>query len=121
MPFPDRTFDWSLLALVLHRTADPVTVLAEAARVAKRLIVFEGVIKNRWHSQFTGLYDNLVNLEFSGNPHNNKTESEWHSLFGRLGLRVQAKDRIWTNGLFCLPILPGPIWQHVYVLDHDTP
>src|SRR5438132_12844799 len=34
LPFPDESFDWSLLIFVLHHTPDPCPVMRDALRVA---------------------------------------------------------------------------------------
>src|SRR2546428_4149028 len=48
LPFADRTFDTSLILLVLHHCADPAAVLDEAVRVTRRhLLVVESVYRNR--------------------------------------------------------------------------
>ena len=88
LPFDDRQFDVGLLITVLHHTPDPDHVVAEAARVCRRLVIIEDIIYGRAHKYFTFAMDSLLNLEFAGHPHTNKTDEQWRATFARLGLRV---------------------------------
>ncbi len=90
MPFGDGAFDIALLLTVLHHTSDPPSVLLEAGRVARRIIVIEDVYSNRAQQILTYFMDSLVNLEFSGHPHNNMADNEWRALFAALGLKLKA-------------------------------
>ncbi len=90
MPFADGTFDVALLLTVLHHTPDPERILIEAARVARRIIVIEDIYHNRAQRYLTYVMDSLVNLEFAGHPHNNKADSEWRTLFAKLGMRIDS-------------------------------
>ena len=44
MPFEEKEFDAALLLTVLHHTPDPVPVLKETARVAKKIIIIEDIV-----------------------------------------------------------------------------
>lgn len=90
LPFEEDTFDVALLLTVLHHTPDPDTVLNEALRTAKRIIVIEDVYENPAQKQLTYVTDSLFNCEFRGHPHTNRTHLEWLLTFDRLGLRVRA-------------------------------
>ena len=39
LPFPDQSFDTSLLLMVLHHIPEPSVVFSEAARVGKELVI----------------------------------------------------------------------------------
>ncbi|MEM7116621.1 MAG: class I SAM-dependent methyltransferase [Chloroflexota bacterium] len=117
MPFENDTFDWALIITVLHHTYDPAAVIAESARVAKKLIIVEDVIWSEWHKYLTWGLDNLYNLEFFTNPHNNRTEAGWREMFGELGLSVIDVKRQWTSGLTWQKTSFGPIWSHIYFLE----
>ncbi len=41
LPFADSTFDVVLLLTVLHHTTDPVSIVREGARVAKRAVIVQ--------------------------------------------------------------------------------
>ncbi|MGH8710036.1 MAG: class I SAM-dependent methyltransferase [Burkholderiales bacterium] len=89
MPFTDDTFDVALLLTVLHHMPDPGAVFAEAKRVAKKIIVIEDIYCNRVQQYLTYFVDSLVNLEFFGHPHSNKSDAEWKILFAELGLKLK--------------------------------
>jgi SAM-dependent methyltransferase len=88
IPFPDDSFDEALLCTVLHLARDPLRLLAEARRVARRLTVVEDLYAGEAQRRWTMFVDSLTNLEFRGHPHGNRTDGQWRSLFGRLGLRL---------------------------------
>lgn len=117
LPFADDAFDWAMIITVLHHTPDPASIIAESARVAKKLIIVEDVIWSEWHKYVTWGLDTLYNMEFSGHPHSNHTEAGWRDMFASLGLRVTAVRRQWTSGLTWQPVSFGPIWSHIYVLE----
>lgn len=93
LPYQDNSFDVALIITVLHHTPDPVIILKEAKRVAKRVIVMEDIYSNAFQKHLTFFTDSLVNLEFEGHPHTNKTDKEWRETFEQLNLKVRsAKD-----------------------------
>jgi SAM-dependent methyltransferase len=95
LPFNDNQFDTSLILFVLHHTPDPAEILIEAKRVSRKIIVMEDIVTSPTHKFFTGALDSLMNLEFYDQPHTNKSDGEWQSLFSRLGLNVL--DRKYTS------------------------
>lgn len=107
-PFSDQSFDTAVLLTMLHHTPDPVDVLREAARVARRLIVIEDVVRGPVHRQMTSAADSILNLEFTGHPHTNKTDTEWLSAFEELGLQVVSRTEQWSFFF---------MWQVTYVLE----
>lgn len=92
LPFEDGSFDVALLITVLHHTPDPDAVLAEAARVARRVIVQEDVHASRGQHLATMVMDSVVNLEFFGHPHTNRSDAGWREAFVRHRLRVVASS-----------------------------
>ena len=92
MPFKDNQFDTSLILFVLHHTPDPVKVLAEAKRVSKKIIILEDIVTSPAHKSLTAALDSLMNLEFYDQPHTNKSDEEWRSIFGKLNLNVLAQE-----------------------------
>jgi ubiquinone/menaquinone biosynthesis C-methylase UbiE len=89
MPFKNNQFETALILTVLHHTASPDTVLKEAKRVARRIIVTEDVYFNIWHKYATYFMDSLLNLEFKGHPHTNRTDGQWKATFKRMGLKLK--------------------------------
>ena len=92
MPFKDNQFDTSLLLFVLHHTPDPMEVLIEAKRVSRKIIVFEDIVTSPTHKSLTAALDSLINLEFYNQPHTNKRDDEWKSIFSQLCLKVLSKE-----------------------------
>jgi len=88
LPYNNNYFDIVLVTTVLHHTKDPVSVLVEAMRVSKRLIVMEDLYESRVQKYLTFIMDSLVNFEIFGHPHGNKTQKEWNDIFKNLGLKI---------------------------------
>lgn len=88
MPFPGRSFDVATIIMTLHHTPDPERIIQEAARVAQKLVIIEDVFTSTPHKYATFFVDNLMNLEFFGNPHTNKTDEQWKATFKKHGLRL---------------------------------
>lgn len=107
LPFKDNQFNTSLILFVLHHTPDPAEILAEAKRVSKRIVVFEDIVTSPSHKTLTAALDSLINLEFFDQPHTNKRDDEWLSLFSNLGLKVldskyQSSTVIMRHALYFL-------------------
>lgn len=88
MPFADGAYHTALLLTVLHHTHDPDAILAEAARVAERVIIIEDVYESAWQRKYTKVADSITNLEFFGHPHTNRSDEAWRATFERLGLQL---------------------------------
>lgn len=109
LPFEDNSFDVSLLITVLHHCPDPDIVFKEALRVSKkRIVILEDVYSNHLMKYLTWGMDRLVNLEFFGHPHTNKSEEEWENLFEANGLTIIHKQKLKVLFIFS---------QVLYVLD----
>ena len=95
LPFPDNAFDVALLLTVLHHIPRPDDTLAEARRVAARLIIIEDVFASPAEKWVTWIGDSWLNLEIFGHPHANRSDPAWRATFERLGLRVlQTHQRL---------------------------
>lgn len=90
IPYPDGAYDVALLITVLHHIPQPEQVLAEASRVARRVVIIEEVYGSRFEQFLTYWIDSLFNLEFFGHPHSNKTDQGWKQAFRQLKLRLIA-------------------------------
>lgn len=108
LPFADDAFDVALLLTVLHHTHDPAAVLAEAGRVARRVIVIEDVYRSPIQRRLTWWADSLLNLEFRGHPHTNRTDEAWRGHFAAHGWRLAHAQNRRIAGIF---------EQQTYVLD----
>lgn len=93
IPFPDKSFDKALLLTVLHHTHNPQQILREASRVAREVIIIEDIYTNTLNRYLTYFMDSLMNFEFSGHPHNNKTDLQWQKLFKKLNLKIKDKKK----------------------------
>ncbi|MHB1357651.1 MAG: class I SAM-dependent methyltransferase [Anaerolineae bacterium] len=88
LPFAKDSFDVCLLSTVLHHTPQPDLVIAEAMRVARRIIVIEDIYRTqlgRW-SAIVGC--SLANKQFRNHPHSNRSDADWQATFSRLGLEI---------------------------------
>jgi len=92
IPSNNAEYDVALLITVLHHTPDPVSVLQEAKRVAKRIIIIEDIYVNWFHRQLTYFCDSLLNLDFFHHPHANKNDGGWKELFNRMELKLIAAE-----------------------------
>jgi len=88
IPFNDDKFDKALILTVLHHTPKPENILQEAKRVSKQIIIIEDVYSNWLHKYVTYFFDSLLNLEFIGHPHTNKSDKQWKKTFENLGLKL---------------------------------
>lgn len=90
LPFPDGSFDTSLLLMVLHHTPDPAVVFSEAARVGNDLVVIETVYKKLFDKIITVLFDSLGNLQpiFYWNSY--RRDNDWKTFFNSKGYSVKA-------------------------------
>ncbi len=88
LPFPNKSFDACLLIAVLHHAKNEKAVLREAARVAKKLVVLEDTYKSRLQKYYVKYMDSIINKEFFGHPHHNKTDAQWRELFEEYGLKL---------------------------------
>jgi SAM-dependent methyltransferase len=100
IPFGPRTFDLALLATTLHHARNPDRLIAEAARVAPRVIVIEDIYRSEAQRRLTLFADSLTNLEFDGHPHNNRDDAGWRAAFAAAGLRVRRAETKPYAGLF---------------------
>jgi len=91
-PFPDNSFDIVMFVDVLHHTDDPMTLLREAVRVARKAVVIKDHTMNGalayatlWFMDWVGNARKLVGI-----PCNYWPEQRWRDAFEALGLRIDA-------------------------------
>lgn len=92
MPFEANAFDTALLLTVLHHTPDPLPVLQETARIAKKIVIIEDVYSNKIQQYMTYAMDTLVNLGHSSMTYQNKSDKEWKATFEQLNLKLVAES-----------------------------
>ena len=106
LPFRDASFDAALLVTVLHHVPKPehARFFAEAARVLKpggKLILMEDTFHGAFEARLTKFFDSVMNGEFAGHPHANRTLADWIALMTQAGLRVDsARERVAWYGTF---------------------
>ncbi|HCS78498.1 TPA: SAM-dependent methyltransferase [Patescibacteria group bacterium] len=100
LPFPNNKFDVALLITVLHHVLQPEVLLKDVTRVAKKIILMEDVYESEFERYATYAMDSIVNAEFVGHPHSNKTDRQWREVFKKLRLKVTdcQSEKFW--GLF---------------------
>ena len=91
LPFADDSFDVVLLISVLHHAQEQESLLVEAGRAGKKVIVLEDVYTNAPQRLLTHVFDSLINLEFFGHPHTTRNEAGWRALFGAHRLIVEKE------------------------------
>lgn len=89
-PFSDNSFDVAMIITVLHHCPNPDAILAEAKRVAKKVIVVEEIYEGMFEKYMTYAIDSLFNFEFFNHPRSNRTDTEWRSTFRNLGLDINT-------------------------------
>jgi len=99
-PFDNDSFDVSVIITTLHHAPDPDAILQESCRVAPRIILIEDVFESTVQKYLTFVMDSLINFEFFGHPHTNRTCAEWEAALVQAGYhRVQSStEPFW--GLF---------------------
>lgn len=100
IPYKENAFEYSLLITVLHHIKDPVAILKEAIRVSEKVIVMEDVFTSNWNKKLLFFMDSLVNFEFFGHPHSNKSDVEWENTFKSLKLVIEEKRTDKILGIF---------------------
>jgi alpha-1,6-mannosyltransferase len=101
LPFAEDAFDECTIVTVLHHTPDPEAILREAIRVTRRrIVIMEDIYRNPLQKHLTFFTDSLVNLEFEGHPHTNRSDAEWRETFARLGLKLVFREDFRTLVFF---------------------
>ena len=103
LPFADRSFDTVTVVDVLHHADDPAATLAEAARVAKAVVIKDHLL------QGLAAGPTLRAMDWVGNrghgvvlPYNYLTREQWEAAFAGAGLtEVRRLDRL---GLYPAPL-----------------
>jgi len=112
IPFAKNVYDTALLLTVLHYTDDPEAILREAGRIAKRIVIIENVYDRRAMEWLTKAFCSLMNFQFIGHPHNNRTHAQWIEMFNKMGLKLWHKSTHRVGGIFK---------QAIYVLEVNKP
>ena len=91
LPYSDRSWDSVLFCDVLHHTSQPVTLLREAARVARhRVIIKDHLVKGAFARTTLRLMDFVGNAPHGvALPYNYLTPDEWDRAYRSSGLTPQ--------------------------------
>jgi SAM-dependent methyltransferase len=104
LPFPDRSFDVVTFVDVLHHADDPGSLLREAVRVARGLVIIKDHLREGAFARTI-----LKMMDWVGNtghdvrlPYNYLKECEWRALFATTGLQSER----WSErlGLYPRPV-----------------
>ena len=112
IPFPDQSFDVTILVTMLHHVPDPRALFKEVQRVTRQKVV---VVEDLYHHEigrfWTLCRDRILNVEFTEHPHQFRKDGEWRKFFNVAGFEVSSFKSFYT-WLMGLRILNG-----VYVLE----
>ena len=112
IPFPDQSFDVTVLVTMLHHVPDPEALFKEVQRVTRHKVV---VVEDLYHHAagrfWTICRDRLLNVEFMSHPHQFRTDGGWRGFFKASGSEVSSFKSFYT-WLMGFRILNG-----IYVLE----
>jgi len=96
LPFDDNSFDVVMINFVLHHSEQPESLLKEAKRVSKKIIIFEDLPEGI----FSKLRCKIHEITFFGGKRekfNFKTSNEWKKIFKKLGLKIIAQKPVFSD------------------------
>lgn len=101
IPHPDDSFDVVMFVDVLHHTEDPMILLREAVRVARKAVVIKDHTCNGvFASQTLRFMDKVGNERHSVVlPYNYWPKQNWLDAFEKLGLKIS----VWNKDLGLYP------------------
>ncbi|HNX68821.1 MAG TPA: class I SAM-dependent methyltransferase [Candidatus Omnitrophota bacterium] len=113
IPFPDKSFDVTLLVTMLHHVPDPEALFREVRRVTRdKVIVVEDLYHHKLGRFWTIFRDRMLNLEWLDHPHQFRKHEEWLGFFERQELEAVTFSPFYTwlagfrilNGLYVLKV-----------------
>ena len=101
IPFPDKSRDFVMFVDVLHHTDDPMVLLREATRVARKGLLIKDHLLNGFLAGATLKFmDSIGNSRFGvALPNNYWRRNQWSEAFTELGLEIDA----WHSDLKLYP------------------
>ncbi len=94
IPYDDQSFDYAILIDVLHHSDDPLRLMAEASRVARKGVIIKDHLRRGIISEWL-----LRLMDWVGNarhgvvlPYHYFNSSEWQQSFEQLNLEAQVWD-----------------------------
>jgi ubiquinone/menaquinone biosynthesis C-methylase UbiE len=106
IPYDDASFDVVMFVDVLHHTEDPMTLLREAVRVARKAVAIKDHTCNGFLASPTLRFMDKVGNERHGVvlPYNYWSRQQWFDAFDQLGLTIG----VWNKDLGIYP--PPASW-----------
>jgi SAM-dependent methyltransferase len=103
VPYRDGSFDVALFVDVLHHTEDPLSLLKEAVRVTRKIIIVKDHTCNRFLAGLTlHIMDWIGNARYALSlPYNYWTKERWLEAFASLHVSVSE----WDTNLKLYPVL----------------
>jgi SAM-dependent methyltransferase len=111
IPYDNQSFDGVMFVDVLHHAEDPMTLLREAARVARTVILIKDhTLQGLFAAQTLRFMDKIGNARHGVSlPYNYWPEQQWRDAFDTLGLQIG----VWNNQLGIYP------WPASWVFDRS--
>jgi len=97
IPFPDKSIDVVMFVDVLHHTDDPMVLLSEAKRVARKALIIKDHLRDGVLAGPTLRFMDLVGNAPHGVvlPYNYWPRKKWDAAFKQLNLKID----LWNGGL----------------------
>jgi SAM-dependent methyltransferase len=111
IPFPDQSFDVTILVTMLHHVPDPEALFKEVRRVTRqKAVVVEDLYHHAAGRFWTICRDRLLNMEFMAHPHQFRKDGGWREFFKAGGFEVSSFKSFYTwlsgfrilNGVYVL-------------------
>lgn len=121
LPFGDGSVEWATIVDVLHHAADPVEVVAEAARVAScGVVIKDHTAESRRHRLTLAVMDWVGNRQFGvGRDGAYLSRQQWQDLWVEVGLTCTMRN----EQLDLYPRVTKPVVESglhfVARLEHD--
>jgi ubiquinone/menaquinone biosynthesis C-methylase UbiE len=111
IPYDDASFDGVMFVDVLHHTKDPMILLREAARVARKTVVIKDHILDGFFAGPTlRAMDRVGNARYGVSlPYNYWSKQKWFQAFAALRMEIGS----WTTQLKLYP------WPASWLLDRS--
>jgi len=91
LAFANDSFDYAILSFVLHHTPKPETILREALRVARAVVVIENDVRGVARQWLTRAIDSYPALRYGTPPcYIAQTRDEWLRLFARFSVEARV-------------------------------
>lgn len=91
LAFADNSFDYAVLSFVLHHTPKPETILREALRVAREVIVVENDVRGKVRGAITRAIDSWPSLRYGTPPcYIAQPRDEWLRMFQQFPVEARV-------------------------------